>query len=164
MPVTDAITSLHGVPATPSSIFQSTTAIYSDYELDFGAPAAGTSTPYLPEFPSSTEKGYTFPPEVVGDGGVEMGVHLVIGTAVSGGSISNGTINVYSSAASSATASIASRAFTTTQLAVAGAHYFVPVSMVAVLEFLRCGFTPGTGAAGAGTGWAWFGPKTGGEQ
>ena len=53
-------------------------AQYSNLELDFGAPNSGASYPYLPAFPSLTEKGYTFPPEVVGDGGVEMGIHLVV--------------------------------------------------------------------------------------
>lgn len=68
MPQTDSIQWIHGTPSTPSNIFSSTSQ-QSDNELDFGAPATGGSYPYLPEFPSLTEKGYTFPPEVVGNGG-----------------------------------------------------------------------------------------------
>ncbi len=162
MPQTDAI-SLHGVPATPSNIFSSTTQ-YSDNEIDFGSPNTGATYPYLPQFPSNTEQGYTFPPEVVGDGGVEMGVHLVISAGVVPGSMVGGTVNVTSAATSSATTVIASRAFTNAQLAIPGAHYFIPVNGAAILEFLRCQFAAGTAGATSGTGWAWYGPKTGGEQ
>jgi len=176
MPQTDAVAYIHGTGASVGPItgigttvvgdpiFQSTTSTYSNLELDFGAPASGSAYPYLPAFPSLTEKGYSFPPEILGDGGVEQGVHLIIGQAVSGGSITSGTINVTSSAASSATAIVASRNFTSGQLGTSGAHYFIPVSGPAVLEFLRCAFVPNTGAAGSGTGVAWYGPKTGGEQ
>lgn len=162
MPQTDAIQWLHGTPSTPSNIFSSTTQ-QSDSELDFGAPATGGSYPYLPEFPSLTEKTYTFPPEVVGDGGVEMGVHLIVSTAVVPGSMTAGTINVESASTTNATAVIASRPFTLAQLAIAGAHYFIPVNGASVLEFLRCEFAATTAGATSGTGVAWYGPKTGGE-
>jgi hypothetical protein len=163
MPQTDAIQWLHGTPSVPSNIFSSTTQ-ESDSELDFGAPATGGSYPYLPEFPSLTEKGYTFPPEVVGNGGVEMGVHLVVSTAVAPGSMTSGTVNVQSAATTNATTVIASRTFTLAQLAIAGAHYYIPVSGPAILEFLRCQFAGAAAGASSGTGVAWFGPKTGGEQ
>lgn len=165
MPVTDAIQWLHGTPTTPSNIFSSYPGVeYSDNELDFGAPNSGATYPYLPQFPSAAEKGYVFPPEVVGDGGVELGLHLIISTAVAPGTMTAGTVNVLSAATTAATTVIASRPFTLAQLAIAGAHYFIPVSGVSVLEFLRCDFAATTAAASSGTGVAWFGPKTGGEQ
>ena len=164
MPVTDAIAWLHGTPTTPSDVFDSTTSDYSDNELDFGPYAAGTATPYLPEFPSRVEKGYTFPPEVPGNGGVEMGVHIVIGAAIVPGSATAGTVNVTSAATASSTAIIATRTLTLAQLAVAGAHYFIPVNMVQVLRYLRCNFIGVTDVVTSGTAYAWFGPKTGGEM
>lgn len=164
MPVTDALNWLHGTAATPSNILTSTTSDYSDYELDFGAPLSGAAYPYLPEFPSIAEKGYTFPPEVVGEGGVVMGVHLVIGAAVVPGSATAGTINVASGASSSATAIIASRTLTLAQLAVAGAHYFIPLAGASLLRFLRINLLGVTAAVTSGTGYAWYGPKCGGEQ
>ena len=163
MPQTDSIAWVHGTPSTPSNIFSSTTQ-ESDNELDFGAPATGGSYPYLPEFPSLTEKGYTFPPEVVGNGGVEFGLHFIVSTAVVPGSMTAGAVNVQSAATTNATNVIASRSFTLAQLAIAGAHYYIPVQGVAVLEFLRAQFAATSAGATSGTGVAWFGPKTGGEQ
>ncbi len=140
----------------------------SNLELDFGAPASGGSYPWLPEFPSLTEKGYTFPPEVVGDGGVEMGVHIIITAGCYPGTSTTGArVDVQSGAATGATTVIASRTFTNAQLEVAGAHYFIPVPLVAVLEFLQFLWTNLPTASVVNFGGrivAWFGPKTGGEQ
>jgi hypothetical protein len=166
MPVTDAITYLHGTPATPAVIFTATDLTdVGAYVLNFGAASAGTSYPYLPEFPSIAEKGYKLPPEIVGDGGVEMGIHLVISTAVTVGSgMTTGNLIASTGSADSLGTIIASRSLTLAQLAVVGAHYFVPVPMAAVLQYLGVIFQAVTDAAGGGTGIAWFGPKTGGEQ
>jgi hypothetical protein len=166
MPQTDSIQWLHGTPSAASNVFTATaTTDYSDNELDFGAPATGGSYPYLPEFPSLTEKGYTFPPEVVGNGGVEMGIHLAISAPVLvTGGMTAGVVNALTSATTGATTVIASRTFTPAQLAIAGAHYFIPVSGAAILEFLRCNFVATSFAADSGTAWAWYGPKTGGEK
>lgn len=176
MPVMDALGYIHGTGSSGQgpitnlglatmgdTIFQ-TASGFTNLELDFGAPSAGTSYPYLPEFPSLNEKGYTNPPEVVGQGGVTFGIHMVIGQAVAGGSLTSGTVNVCSSAASGASAVIASRNFTSGQLGVSGAHYFIPVNGVAVLEFLRAQLVANGGAAGSGTGVLWYGPATGGDQ
>lgn len=92
-----------------------------------------------------------------------MGVHLIVSTAVVPGSMTAGTINVESASTTNATAVIASRPFTLAQLAIAGAHYFIPVNGASVLEFLRCEFAATTAGATSGTGVAWYGPKTGGE-
>ena len=169
MPVTDAVLWLHGTSTTPTNIFTSTSATgdEGDYVLDFGAAAAGTSTPYLPEFPSRTEAGYTFPPEVLGEGGMTMGVHLVIGTACTAGSgMTAGNIIVSVGSTDSLGTTVVTRTLTLAQLAVAGAHYFVPVpgAAVAANRYLGVYFQATTYAAGAGTGYAWYGPKTGGEQ
>lgn len=166
MPQTDAIQWLHGTLATPSNIFTTTaTTGYSDNELDFGAPSSGTSYPYLPQFPSLTEKAYTTPPEIPGEAGMVMGVHLVISTTVVGtvGGQTAGIINVLSDSTTAATDIIASRTIPIAKL-IAGNHFFVPVPGAAVLEFLRCAFQAVTHAADSGTGVAWYGPKTGGEQ
>lgn len=141
----------------------------SNVELDFGAPNTGTAFPWLPEFPSYAEKGYAFPPEVVGDGGVELGVHFIITGPIYAGTGNTGgaRVDIQSGVATAVTAVIASRTFTAAQLAVAGAHYFIPVSGAAVLEFLRFLWTNLATAATVnftGSIVAWFGPKTGGEQ
>ncbi len=169
MPVTDALMALHGTPATPSNIFTSTSATgdQSDYTLDFGAPVSGSAYPYLTEFPSIEEAGYTFPPEVVGDGGVEQGVHLIISTAVTAGSgMTAGNVIVSAGSANTLGTVLIQRQLTLAQLAVVGAHYFIPVpgAARAAYEFLGLYFQAVTYAAGAGTGYAWYGPKTGGEQ
>jgi hypothetical protein len=165
MPVTDALLALQGTPSTPSNIFTTYAGPqYSDDEIDFGVAADGSTTPYLVEFPSRTEKGYTFPPEQPGNGGVEMGVHVIIGAVLVPGSMTAGSIGVYTSASSSATTSIASRAFTLAQLAVAGAHYFIPVPGMAVLRYLRIGFSPTTAVCTSGTAFCYYGPRAGGEQ
>ena len=167
MPVTDALLALHGTPTTPSNLFATNTnANATDYVLDFGLAATGASYPYLPEFPSIAEKGYSFPPEVVGDGGVEMGVHLIISTAVIGtsGGMTAGTVTVGTGSADSVATTIATRAFTIAQLGVAGAHYFIPVNMASAVRYLGCFLQATTHAADSGTGYMWFGPKTGGEQ
>jgi hypothetical protein len=167
MPVTDAITYLHGTPTTPVAAFTSTAATGDESAnvLDFGAPLSGAAYPYLPEFPSIAEKGYTFPPEVVGDGGVELGVHLVISTAIgTGAGMTLGTVIVSTGAADTVGTTVASRVFTLAQLAIAGAHYFIPVNFASVLRYLACYFQATTGVANSGTVVAWFGPKTGGEQ
>lgn len=140
---------------------------YSNIELDFGAPNTGATYPFLPQFPSLTEKTYTFPPEIVGDGGVELGLHIVIT-----GYFNNMTSLKFDVCTSAATAAlvgsspnpIASRTLTLAQMQIPGAHYFIPVNFASVLEFLRFYCTLTGTAPTAGTIIAWFGPKTGGEQ
>ena len=144
------------------------TTNYSNLELDFGAPNPGTSYPYLPQFPSATEKGYTFPPEVVGQGGTEFGVHIVITAPFN--TYATNLVTVLTSASASAvigtaTNAIASRLFTLAQWSIAGAHYFIPVPSGNVLEFLRWYTTNTSGSPNtAGALVSWWGPRTGGEQ
>jgi hypothetical protein len=167
MPVTDALLLLHGTLATPGTLFGTDTNQHATaYVLNFGAAASGASYPYLPEFPSIAEKGYSFPPEIVGDGGVEMGVHLVISTAVIGtsGGMTAGTLFVGTGSTDSVSTTIAQRTLTITQLGVAGAHYFIPVPVASIVQYLGCFQQATTHAADSGTGIIWFGPKTGGEQ
>ncbi len=141
------------------------TSQVSNLELDFGAPNTGASYPWLPQFPSLAEKGYTFPPEVVGNGGVDWGLHILVTGPVYGNSLTSIKFDVESGAATQATTVIASRTLTIAQLQVAGAHYYVPVSGAAVLEFLRFNATNAPANNGyVGSIVAWFGPKTGGEQ
>lgn len=178
MPVTDAVAYLHGSGATAfgpvtnnggvyGDAFGAAGSQYSNLELDFGAPNSGAAYPYLTQFPSLTEKGYTSPPEVIGDGGVEMGLHIIVGSAFN--TLTSINFEVCTSATTNALVTsapnpIAARTLTLAQLQVAGAHYFIPVSGAAVLEFLRF-YGAVTGAnPTAGTLVSWFGPKTGGEQ
>lgn len=162
MPMMDALTWLHGsTPGTAQIIMQGGSE-ESALEIDFGALASGALSPYLPQFPSLTEKTYTNPPEVVGQGGADMGVHVVVGVAFN--TLTSASFNVQSGAATAATTVIASRVLTLAQLEVLGAHYYIPVSGNAVLRFLRfqavlTGSDPTTGTISA-----WYGPRVGGEQ
>ena len=136
----------------------------SNLELDFGAPNTGVAYPWLPQFPSLAEKGYTFAPENVGQGGIEMGVHILITGPVYGNSTTGARIDVQTGAATGATTVINSRTFVIAQLQVQGAHYFIPVSLPNLLEFLRFNWV-NIGAANGFVGSivAWFGPRVGGE-
>ena len=140
------------------------TSAYSNLELDFGTPLSGTVYPWLPQFPSATEKGYTFPPEVVGAGGVDFGLHLLMTGPFYGNSTATVLVDVLSDSTTGATSIIASRTFTVAQLRVQGARYFIPVSPVAVKQFLRFNWTNNTGNGYVGSLVAYFGPKQGGSQ
>lgn len=161
MPVTDALLWVHGTPTVPAAFLTAGSA-YSTNEIDFGAPATGATTPFLTQFPSATEKGYTNPPEVVGAGGVEFGLHFVVGVAFD--TLTSITLEAVSNSTTNATTVIASRPLTLAQMAIAGAHYFVPVSGAAVLEFLRAHGTLVGSNNVSGTCSMWFGPRCGGEQ
>lgn len=141
------------------------TSAYSNLELDFGPPLAGTTSyPYLSAFPSLTEKDYTFPPEVVGAGGVQVGLHIMITGPFYGNATATVLVEVASDATTAATTVIASRTFTVAQLRVQGAHYFIPVNPMQVKEFLRFNWTNNTGYTYVGNIVAYFGPVTGGCQ
>ena len=162
MPVTDALTWLHGSTPGTAQVIMAAGSEESALEIDFGASNTGAAYPYLTQFPSLTEKTYTFPPEVVGQGGADMGVHIVIGVAFT--TLTSASFNVQSAATTNATTVIASRVLTLAQLGIPGAHYYIPVSGNAVLRFLRFqAVLTGTDPA-AGTLAAWYGPRTGGEQ
>lgn len=133
---------------------------YSNLELDFGAPLAGSSYPYITQFPSLTEKGYTTPPEVMGVGGVDFGLHIIVGQTFL--TLTSILFNIVSNSTTAATSIIAARSLTLAQLA-AGNHFFIPVSPAAVLEFLRFNAVLTGSNATAGTVVAWFGPSSGGE-
>jgi hypothetical protein len=143
---------------------------YSNNELDFGVGSGALGA--VPGFPSYGEKGYTFPPEVVGDGAVEFGLHVQIESAFYASSaFTSISFQPCTSPTAGATTGgsnpIASRALTYAQLQVVGAHYFIPVNFAAVLRYLNfyALFTAGGGGdPTTGTILAWYGPKTGGEQ
>lgn len=140
---------------------------YTNLELDFGAPNSGAAFPNIPQFPSLTQKGYTFPAEVVGQGGVDMGLHIVITAACN--NLTSLLFDVCTSATTAALFNstpnpIASRTLTLAQLAIVGAHYYIPVQGSAVLEFLRAYMVLTGTAATDGYAIMWYGPRTGGEQ
>ncbi len=140
---------------------------YSNLELDFGPPSSGAGYPWLPAFPSLAEKGYAFPPEVVGGGGVEFGVHILVTGAFN--LLTSILFDVCTSSTTGALVGsspnpIAARSLTLAQLGIAGAHYFISVPAAAVLEFLRWeAVLTGTDPT-AGTVVSWWGPRGGGEQ
>ena len=157
------------VTATPNTLGDAigTASGYTNLEIDFGAPNTGAAFPNIPQFPSLTEKGYTFPPEVVGQGGVDMGVHVLVTGAVN--NLTSLKFDVCTSSTTNALVGsspnpIASRTLTLAQLGIAGAHYYIPVQGSAVLEFLRAYMTLTGTAATSGTAIIWYGPRTGGEQ
>jgi len=143
-------------------------AQYSNLELDFGAPSAGTAYPWLPQFPSLTEKGYTFPAEIPGNGGAEFGIHILVTSPFN--TLTNIVFDVCTAAHTSALYNaspnpIASRTLTLAQLEVVGAHYFIPVPQSSILEFLRFYADDSAGSNPTfGTIVSYFGPRTGGEQ
>ena len=141
------------------------TSQQSNLELDFGAPNPGTSNPLISAFPSLTEKLYSYPPEVVGDGGIPFGVHIVVSGPVYGNSLTSIAFNVESGSTASATNIITTRSLTIAQLQVQGAHYWIPVAGNSVLEFLRWNAvnTPANNGY-VGSIYSWWGPKCGGEQ
>lgn len=140
---------------------------YTNLEIDFGAPNNGGVFPNIVQFPSLTEKTYTFPPEVVGQGGVDMGIHVIVTAAC------NNLTSISFQAVTSATTAalfnagnnpIATRTLTLAQLQIVGAHYYIPVQGSAVLEFLRVYMALTGTAATDGYAAIWYGPRTGGEQ
>jgi hypothetical protein len=142
------------------------TSQQSNCEIDFGAPNPGTANPFISAFPSLTEKGYSYPPEVVGDGGISFGVHIVVGGPVYGAAtLASIAFNVETGAATGATTIIATRSLTLAQLQVQGAHYWIPVPGNSVLEFLRWNAVNSAAVNGyVGSIYSWWGPKCGGEQ
>jgi hypothetical protein len=157
------------VTATPNTLGDAigTASGYTNLEIDFGAPNSGAAFPNIVQFPSLTEKGYTFAPEIVGQGGVDMGIHVIVTGYVN--NLTSLKFDVCTSATTNALVGsspnpIASRTLTLAQLEVVGAHYYIPVQGSAVLEFLRVYMTLTGTAATAGTAAIWYGPRTGGEQ
>lgn len=160
-------TTATGYPSIIGDLWGASGSQYSNLELDFGAPNAGAAYPWLPQFPSLTQKGYTYPAEVVGQGGIEMGIHIIITSAFN--TLTNFTFSAVTSLTSSALIGsspnpIASRLLTLAQMQVVGAHYFIPVPSSAVLEFFRMyGLISGSNPT-FGTLVAYYGPRVGGEQ
>jgi hypothetical protein len=174
MPVTDAVLYVHGTGTSAYGPISLAAGVYGDaicaagsqysnLELDFGSGVGGGTV----GFPSYTEKGYTFPPEVVGSTSVQMGLHIQVCQVFN--TLTSINFQVCTSSATAALVGsapnpIAARTLTLAQLAIAGAHYFIPVNFASMLEFNRfyaaiTGSNPTTGTIVA-----WFGPQTGGEQ
>lgn len=136
---------------------------YCNLELDFGAPSSGAGFPWLPQFPSLTQKGYTNPAEVNGYGGVDFGVHIIVTSPFN--TLTSILFDVVTAATTAATTPIiASRSLTLAQLDVNGAHYFIPTPSSAVLEFLRWHATLTGSNPTFGTITSYWGIRTGGEQ
>ena len=180
MAMTDATAYVHGTGATAFGAISLAAGVYGDalcrsgaaysaLELDLGAPGSASSWPYVSQFPSLTEKGYPASgysqAESVGNAGVQWGLHIQVMSAFN--TLTNIVFYVCSSATTAATYSaneIARRTLTLAQLAIVGAHYFIPINSQQVLEFNRfyaddsAGSNPTTGTI-----IAWFGPRTGDE-
>jgi hypothetical protein len=154
-------------PVTSGDLYCAAGSQYSNLEIDFGAPSSGGTYPWVPAFPSLTEKGYTFPNVPVGQGGVQFGIHIIVTaptnllTSVNFEVVTSATTGALFSASPNP---IAARALTLAQLQVSGAHYFIPVSGFAVLEFLRVYFALTGTDPTIGTLFIYWGPSSGGEQ
>ncbi len=158
-------TALTFSPNTPGDAYCASGSQYSNLELDFGPPSTGASYPWLPEFPSLTEKGSTNPPEIVGQGGVQYGVFVQVNAPTN--LLTSVNFEVCTSATTAALYSaspnpIAARTLTLAQLQVGGATYFIPVSGNAVLEFLRVYMALTGTDPTIGTISMWWGPFNGG--
>ncbi len=130
-----------------------------------GAIAAASSYPYIQQFPSYIEEGYTFPPEILGQGGIVFGLHIRIMTAFDNFT----TILVHCCSGSSANPTytaneIVARNFTLAQWQAAAAHYFIPLNLSQVLEYNQAYFDLTGSAPTTGTIIAYYGPLEGGEQ
>lgn len=155
-------TTATGYPAILGDLLCAAGSQYCNLELDFGAPNPGVAYPWLPQFPSLTQKGYTNPAEVNGPGGSEFGVHI-IGTSPFN-TLTSILFNVVSAATTAATTPIISaRSLTLAQLEVLGAHYFIPVPQSQVLEFLRWDAVLTGSNPTLGTIVSYWGSRTGGE-
>ena len=158
-------TTATGYPPLLGDAFLASGSQYSNLELDFGPPNSGAAYPWLPAFPSLTQKGYTFPAEHPGNGGAEFGIHIIVESPFNTLTSCNfEAVTSSTTGALIATGIIASRSLTLAQLQVTGADYFMPVPQGAVLEFLRMyGALTGSDPT-FGTIVAYYGPRTGGEQ
>ena len=157
-------TTATGYPPLQGDAFLASGSQYSNLELDFGAPNSGAYYPWLPQFPSLTEKGYSNPAEVPGQGGAEFGIHIVVGSPFNTlTSVNFQAVTSSTSGALIATGVIASRSLTLAQLQVNGAHYYFAVPQGAVKEFFRMyGAITGSNPT-FGTLVCWYGPRTGNE-
>lgn len=155
-------TTATGYPSLQGDALCASGTQYSNLELDYGAPNSGATYPWLPQFPSLTEKGYTFPPEVVGAGGYEIGLHIIVTSPFN--TLTSILFDVVSNNTTAATTVIASRSLTLVQLQNTGAHYYIPVIPAALLEFVRFHATLTGSNPTFGTIVAYLGPRTGGEQ
>lgn len=154
-------TTATGYPATIGDPLCASGSQYCNLELDFGAPNAGAAYPFLPQFPSLSEKGYTFPPEIPGGAGTEYGVHIIVESPFN--TLTSILFNVVTAATTAATTPIiAARSLTLAQLEVVGAHYFIPVPQTTVLEFLRWDAVLTGSDPTLGTIVSYWGPNNGG--
>jgi hypothetical protein len=154
-------------PVTSGDVFLQAGSQYSNLEIDFGPPSTGGTYPWVPAFPSLTEKVYTFPNVPVGQGGVQFGIHIIVTaptnllTLVNFGVVTSPTTGALIGGAGNP---IAAKTLTLAQLQVAGAHYFIPVSGFAVLEFLRVYMALTGTDPTIGTLFIYWGPSSGGEM
>jgi hypothetical protein len=155
-------TTATGYPAIPGDLLCASGSQYCNLELDFGAPNAGAAYPWLPQFPSLTQKGYTNPAETPGQGGADFGVHIIVTSPFN--TLTSILFNVVTAATASATTPIiAARSLTLAQLEVVGAHYYIPVNLFAVLEFLRWDAVLTGSDPTLGTIVSYWGPRMGNE-
>jgi hypothetical protein len=166
MPQRDGLYDLSTTGSTADNVFATTAGAASTNVIDFGAYVAGTASPYLPAFPSRIEGAYNPPAEAVGDGGVILGVHLVIATAPATlNSMTSGTLEALWDNTSTPATVVASRSIAVASL-VPNAHFFLPCPQSSSVpgRYLSA-FTASVGGnpTTPATGYMWYGPKTGGE-
>lgn len=159
-------TALTFTPNTSGDLYLAAGSQYSNLEIDFGPPNSGGSFPWVPGFPSLTEKGYASPNAAVGQGGVQFGVHVLVTAPTNTLTSVNFEVCTSSTASAlvgSAPNPIAARVLTLAQLQSPGAHYFIPVIGSAVQEFLRVYMAITGSDPTIGTLFMYWGPASGGE-
>lgn len=170
----DAVPTLHGAggsvfgPLSYSGGYWGDVLVaanYSNAVLDLGDPGSASVFPWMLMFPARTEAAYTFPPEQLGQGGVEIGMHIKV-TRTYLTTMTYCTFYLCSGSSATPTYSsnsIASRYFVIAQL-VAGMHFFIPLPLAAFYaqRYHRAYFAP-DGSASYGMCIIYIGPREGGE-
>jgi len=167
MPMSDYLAWIHGKAdrstgaLVPVRLVTAGTA-YSEDQLDFGtATAATTSTAGTP--------GVSNLLGMFSNGAIRMGLHVII-TEAYNSPMTSATIFINTSATNAQTTGtvLTERAFSVTQLAVLGAHYYIPLppggtpNSPNILEFLAAGITVAGGTPTTGSVEMWFGPDADG--
>jgi hypothetical protein len=126
---------------------------YSEDQLDFGAAVSGAPAEIASLFPN------------IANGAIRIGLHIVI-TEAYNSPMTSATIFINTSATNALTTGtvLTERVFTVAQLAVLGAHYFIPLppGSANILEFLAAGITVAGGTPTTGSVEMWFGPDADG--
>jgi hypothetical protein len=161
MPMSDYLAWIHGKADRSTGTlvpvrFVTAGTTYSEDQLDFGTIATGN-------------EGIANLLGMFSNGAIRTGLHVVV-TEAYNGPMTSATIFINTSATNALITGtvLTERVFTVAQLAVLGAHYFIPLppggaaSAPNILEFLAAGITVAGGTPTTGSVDMWFGPDADG--